>query len=65
MRKNRTIVMYCDQDGKPRAWASGPTERLPAIREHAAKNLSTYLARHPETRRGDFTERCEPLGDAS
>lgn len=64
MSEDLIIVMYCDQDGKPRAWASGPAERLPAIREHAAKNLSTYLARHPETRRESFTERCEPLGAA-
>lgn len=61
MAKNRVMVLYLDENGAPRAWACGPSDKVAQIRKRAADQLQTYLSRHADARQADFTESVQNI----
>ena len=52
----KLMIMFCDPEGKPRAWAAGPEEKEEAVREEAERQLELY--------RREKREVGDPLADA-
>ena len=58
--KSRVLVMLCDPDGAPRAWATAQWPHgLEAARERASVELEAYRKEHPAYAEISFTERAE------
>jgi hypothetical protein len=50
------LVTWVDEDGMPRAYASGKENELPEIRFRASFELDMYLEKRMSKKREDFTE---------
>ena len=65
----KLLVTYCDREGKPRAWATGPIEQREAVCRRAFVELRAYVRKRAEVGEvyvvGDFERHEEPFDETT